>query len=50
MRDDSTPSPVTTRRRSTRSRAQGDLLQDSTETENKKKIEDTDAARDSLAI
>ena len=43
---DSTPSPVTTRSRSTRSRARKDLLHDPTETENKHQNGDTDAARD----
>ena len=44
--EDSTPSPATTRRRSTRSRARRDLLHDSAEAENKNKNEDTDATRD----
>ena len=45
MRDESTPCPATTRSMSTRSRALGDQLRDSTETKKKNKNEDIDRAR-----
>ena len=42
--EDSTPGPETTRSQSTRIRARGDLLHDSTETQTKNIKEDIDAA------